>query len=89
MLSISSSFCNTSPQQPTELTRRKGDRLIQTLLIQPENPSQGGRKDDKRKGASYNELIGRGCAWLAQSVEYATCVLRVVSSRPMLGVEPT
>ena len=28
-------------------------------------------------------------AWLAQSMEHATLVLRVVSSRPMLGIKLT
>ena len=34
-------------------------------------------------------FIVNGGAWLGQSVKHATLDLRVVSSSPMVGVEPT
>lgn len=50
--------------------------LIRLLGAVIENPLESGKK----------ELRG---AWLAQSVEHRTLDLRVVSSSPTLGVEPT
>ena len=37
----------------------------------------------------YKSHVGWGGAWQAQSVERMTLDLRVMSSSPMLGMEPT
>lgn len=45
-------------------------------------------KEELRKMANKKPRMWRG-AWLARWIEHVTLDLRILSSRPMLGTEPT